>query len=80
MGLDDPAVLWKPHPSHVIYSKRRERSLVSPTPFLKVLRENVGSKMDLVGIVVIHSPWVCEQYVIGHVLADRWEVDTSGDT
>ena len=79
MGLNDRVVLWKPHPSHLIQDTPREWSLVSPIPFLNLLRENIGSEMGVECFTVINSPWVCEHYMIGHVLANRGEVDASGD-
>ena len=80
MGLNDRVVLWKPHPSHLVQDAPRERSLVSPIPFLNVLRENIGSNIGLDGLVVINLPWISEQQMISHVLANRGEVDASGDT
>ena len=60
MGLDDCVVLRKSQPSHLVNYGPREWSLVSPVPFLNVLRENVGSEIVIEGLVVINLPWTRE--------------------
>ena len=80
MGLDNRVVLWKPHPSHLVSNGPREWTPVSPFPFLDPLRKDIGSKVGAKGFVAINPPRISDQYVIGHVLAYRGEVDTSGDT
>ena len=57
----------------------REWPLVSLIPFLDPLRENVGSEVGVEGLVGINSPRIPEKHVVAHILADRGEVDTSGD-
>ena len=53
---------------------------MSLIPFLDVLCDNVGSEIGVKGFVIIDGlPPVREQYVVSHVLADRGEVDASGD-
>ena len=70
VGLDDCVVLWKPQPSHLVGDGPRKRSLVSPIPFLDILRENVGGKIGVEGFIVIDSPRIYEKHMVSHVLAD----------
>ena len=53
---------------------------MSLIPFLNHLRENVGSKIGSKGFVAVNLPRVWNKYMVSHVLANRGEVDTSGDT
>ena len=70
VSLDDRVVSWKPHPSHLVSDCPRERSTVSPIPFLNALRENVRSEVCLEGLVGIDLPSIYEGCVVTHVLAD----------
>ena len=79
IGLDDRVVLWKSQPSHLVSYRPREWSLVSLVPLLNVLWESVGSKICLEGLICIGLPRIKEVCMVGHVLADRREVDTGGD-
>ena len=79
VGLDNRVVLWKPQPSHLISYRPREWSLVSHVPLLNILWESVGSKIRLEGLVGSGLPRIEEVCMVGHVLADRREVDTGGD-
>ena len=79
IGLDDRVILWKPQPSHLVSYRPREWSLVSLVPLLNVLWESVGSKICLEGLICIGLPRIKEVCMVGHVLADRREVDTGGD-
>ena len=79
MGLDDRVVLRKPQPSYLISQGPREWSLVGLIPFLNPPREGVGGGIGLDGFVVINLPSTLELHVVGHVLANRGEVDTDGD-
>ena len=80
INLDDRVVLWKPQPSHLVKYGPRERSLVSLIPLLNILWKRVGSKIGFEGLICIGLPCIKEICVVGHVLADRREVDTGGDT
>ena len=53
---------------------------MNPIPLLDVLRESVGRKIRLNSLIVIDFQWISEQHMITHVLADRGEVDASGNT
>ena len=79
IGLDDRVVLRKPQPSHLIAYGPRERPLMSLIPHLNVLRENVGSEIGVEGLVIINLPRISEIHMVSHVLADRGEIDASGD-
>ena len=79
MGPDDRVILREPQQSHLISVGPGERSLVSLIPFLDSLRENVGIEIGVKGFVAADSPSICEHQVVSHVLADRGEIDTSGD-
>ena len=52
---------------------------MSLIPLLNILWESVGSKIRLEGLVCISLPCIKEVRMVGHVLADRGEVDTGGD-
>ena len=80
IGLDNRVILWKPQPSQLTDNSPWQRSLMSLTPFLNHLRENVGRKIGSKSFVVVSLPRVWNKYVVSHVLANRGEVDTSGDT
>ena len=80
VGLDDRVILWKPQPSHLVSYRPREWSLVSLVPLLNILWESVRSEIRLEGLVCIGLPCIEEVCMVGHVLADRREVDTGGDT
>jgi len=53
---------------------------MGPIPLLNVLGEGVGNEVGLDGLIGKKLPRIHEEYVVGHVLADRGEVDTSIDT
>ena len=52
---------------------------MSLVPLLNILWESIGSKIRLERLVCIGLPRIKEVCMVGHVLADRREVDTSGD-
>ena len=52
---------------------------MSLIPFLDLLWENVGSEVGVDGLVGISLPRIPEINVVAHILADRGEVDASGD-
>ena len=80
MGLDDRVVSREPQPSHLVEYGPREWSSVSLVPFVSLLWENCGREIGLESLVVINLPWISEHHVISHVLANRGEIDASGDT
>ena len=80
MGLDDRIVLREPHPSHLVGAGPREWSLASLVPSLYVLWEDIGGEMGIEGFVVIDLPTISEHHVVGKVLANRGEINASGDT
>ena len=80
MGLDGRVILRKPQKVHLIGYCPREWPMMNPIPLLDVLRESVGRKIRLNSLIVIDFQWISEQHMITHVLADRGEVDASGNT
>ena len=69
-------------PSGSISSTRAvpgESDSIAEIPLLNILWECVGSKIRLERLVCIGLPCIYEHRMVGHVLADRREVDASGD-